>query len=86
MTASPLKYSILSRHLFRSMPYKKRLFCFPIFHREKDEMNIITFYVLSAIIIIILVLFCLMVEYYEDIGQRQINDDQEKHISKYEIK
>ena len=26
-----------------------------------------------------------MVAYYEEIGQRQINDDQEKHTSKYLI-
>ena len=48
-------------------------------------MNIIAFYVFSTIIVIILVLFCLMVAYYEEIGQRQINDDQEKHTSKYVI-
>lgn len=72
--------------------YIKRFICFPsvvLVHQVKEkvnnEMNIIAFYVFSTIIVIILVLFCLMVAYYEEIGQRQILDDQEKHTSKYVI-
>ena len=42
-------------------------------------MDPTAFYVLSSIILIILVLFCMMIMYYEEIGEN-INDDQQKFI------
>lgn len=42
-------------------------------------MDLTAFYVLSSIILIILVLFCMMIMYYEEIGEN-INDDQQKFI------
>ena len=86
MTAFLLKYSISCRY---STTIYKTILSVVLFHQVKEkvnnEINLITFYVFSTIIVIILVLFCLMVAYYEEIGQRQINDDQEKHTSKYVI-